>query len=572
MRTTKYLLSTQKEMPSGTDIISHQLMLRAGMIRKLASGIYTFLPTGLRVLKKIESIIREEMNNICAMEITMPFIQPAELWQKSGRWDNYGPELFRIVDRHDCHHVLAPTHEEVISMLIQREISSYKQLPLILYQIQTKFRDEIRPRFGIMRSREFVMKDAYSFHSSQECLKKTYEIMYRTYSKIFKRMGLIFKTVAAGTGIIGGNVSHEFQVIANNGENHITFSTESDYAANLELAEAVTLICKRSPPKQDMIQIDTPKTKTILSLVKIYGVSIEKIVKTVIVKASQESGYKLVALLLRGDHELNTRKAEKIDMVKSPLTFASEKEINDWIGCTTGSLGPINLPFPIIADRTVVNMSDFIAGANIDGKHYMGINWERDLQLPFVADLRKVAEGDPSPDGKGILKIVRGIEVGHIFQLGTKYSSVMKTSIQGEDGSNHIVNMGCYGIGITRVIAAAIEQNHDNKGIIWPIQLAPFEVAILPINMYKSLLVNKVTEKIYRLLIAKGIDVILDDRQERLGVMLADMELIGIPYIVIIGDRKLKHQELEYKIRNFPQIQTIKESEIVPFLLKACDK
>ncbi|WP_312242963.1 proline--tRNA ligase [Pantoea sp.] len=572
MRTTQYLLSTQKETPSEAEVISHQLMLRAGMIRKLASGLYTWLPTGVRVLKKVENIVREEMNNAGAIEISMPVVQPADLWQESGRWEQYGPELLRINDRNERPFVLGPTHEEVITDLIRNELSSYKQLPLNLFQIQTKFRDEVRPRFGVMRSREFIMKDAYSFHTSQESLQETYDAMYRAYSQSFTRMGLDFRAVQADTGSIGGSASHEFQVLAQNGEDDVIFSTESDYAANIELAEAVEPAGERPQPGQAMSQIDTPNAKTIAELVAQFNLPIEKTVKTLIVKATEESGHQLVALLVRGDHELNEVKAEKIDIVAAPLTFATEAEIRAAIGAGPGSLGPVGLNMPIVADRSVAKMSDFSAGANLDDKHYIGINWQRDLPLPRTADIRNVVEGDPSPDGKGTLQIKRGIEVGHIFQLGTKYSDAMKASVQGEDGRNQTLTMGCYGIGITRVVAAAIEQNHDERGIIWPAALAPFEVAILPMNMHKSFRVKEVAEELYATLRAKGIDVILDDRKERPGVMFADMELIGVPHTIVIGDRNLDNEEIEYKARRAGEKEMIKQSEIVDFLVKALNK
>ncbi|MDN4628180.1 proline--tRNA ligase [Erwinia sp. DT-104] len=572
MRTTQYLLSTQKETPADAEVISHQLMLRAGMIRKLASGLYTWLPTGLRVLKKVENIVREEMNNAGAIEISMPVVQPADLWQESGRWEQYGPELLRLVDRGDRPFVLGPTHEEVITDLIRNELSSYKQLPLNLFQIQTKFRDEVRPRFGVMRSREFIMKDAYSFHTSQESLQATYDDMYRAYSQSFARMGLDFRAVQADTGSIGGSASHEFQVLAESGEDDIVFSTGSDYAANIELAEAVAPAGSRADATQPMVEIDTPNAKTIAALVEQHKLPIEKTVKTLLVQATKESGHSLVALIVRGDHELNEIKAEKIDIVAAPLTFASEEEIRAATGAGPGSLGPVGLTLPIVVDRTVAMMSDFCAGANQDGKHLTGINWQRDLPLPRVADLRNVVEGDASPDGKGTLLIKRGIEVGHIFQLGTKYSEAMKASVQGEDGRNQVLTMGCYGIGITRIVAAAIEQNHDERGIIWPAALAPFQVAILPMNMHKSFRVKELAEELYAQLRAKGIDVILDDRKERPGVMFADMELIGVPHTVVIGDRNLDSEEVEYKSRRAGEKQMIKTGEILDFLLAEINK
>lgn len=567
MRTSQYLLSTLKETPADAEVISHQLMLRAGMIRKLASGLYTWLPTGVRVLKKVENIVREEMNNAGAIEVSMPVVQPVDLWQESGRWEQYGPELLRFVDRGERPFVLGPTHEEVITDLIRGEINSYKQLPLNFFQIQTKFRDEVRPRFGVMRAREFLMKDAYSFHTTQESLQETYDAMYAAYSKIFERMDLNFRAVLADTGSIGGSASHEFQVLADSGEDDIVFSTASDYAANIEFAEALAPSAPRAVATEDLRIIDTPNAKTIAELVEQFNLPIEKTVKTLMVHAHEESGHKLVALLVRGDHELNEIKAEKLPQVAKPLTFATEEEIRAIIGAGPGSLGPVNLPLPVVVDRSVAVMSDFGAGANIDGKHYFGINWERDLPLPQVADLRNVVEGDISPDGKGTLQIKRGIEVGHIFQLGTKYSEAMKATVQGEDGRNQVMTMGCYGIGVSRVVAAAIEQNHDERGIIWPDAIAPFQVAILPMNMHKSFRVQALAEELYATLRSHGIDVILDDRKERPGVMFADMELIGVPHNIVIGDRNLDSEEVEYKNRRAGEKQMIKTSEIIDFLL-----
>ncbi len=566
MRTSKYMLSTLKETPSDAEVISHQLMLRAGMIRKLASGLYTWLPTGLRVMKKVEKIVREEMDNAGAVEISMPVVQPADLWEESGRWEQYGPELLRIKDRNERPFVLGPTHEEVVTDLIRNELSSYKQLPLNLYQIQTKFRDEVRPRFGVMRSREFVMKDAYSFHTSQASLQETYDAMYQAYSQSFSRMGLDFRAVQADTGSIGGSASHEFQVLAKNGEDDVIFSDSSDYAANIELAEAVAPEGERPAATQEMTQVDTPDAKTIAELVEQFSLPVEKTVKTLLVKAAEESGHPLVALLVRGDHQLNEVKAEKLDVVAAPLCFATDEEIRQVVGAGAGSLGPVGLTIPVIADRTVAKMSDFSAGANIDGKHWFGINWGRDLPEARVADIRNVVEGDRSPDGQGVLQIKRGIEVGHIFQLGTKYSEALKATVQGEDGRNQTLTMGCYGIGITRVVAAAIEQNHDDRGIIWPDALAPFQVAILPMNMHKSFRVQQLAEALYDQLRAQGIDVILDDRKERPGVMFADMELIGVPHTIVIGDRNLDNGEIEYKHRRDAEKKMIKSDEIVSYL------
>ena len=569
MRTSQYLLSTLKETPADAEVISHQLMLRAGMIRKLASGLYTWLPTGLRVLKKVENIVREEMNNAGAIEVSMPVVQPADLWQESGRWEQYGPELLRFVDRGERPFVLGPTHEEVITDLIRNELNSYKQLPLNFFQIQTKFRDEVRPRFGVMRSREFLMKDAYSFHTSQESLQETYDAMYAAYSKIFSRMDLDFRAVQADTGSIGGSASHEFQVLAQSGEDDVIFSDSSDFAANIEFAEALAPKAPRAAATQEMTLVDTPNAKTIAELVEQFNLPIEKTVKTLLVKAEEGASAPLIALLVRGDHELNEVKAEKLPQVASPLTFATEEEIRAQVNAGPGSLGPVNLPIPVVIDRTVAAMSDFSAGANIDGKHYFGINWDRDVATPEVADIRNVVAGDPSPDGKGTLLIKRGIEVGHIFQLGTKYSEALNAAVQGEDGRNQILTMGCYGIGVTRVVAAAIEQNHDDRGIIWPDAIAPFQVAILPMNMHKSYRVQELAEKLYADLRAQGIEVLMDDRKERPGVMFADMELIGIPHTVVIGDRNLDNDDIEYKYRRSGEKQMIKTGDVLDYLVKA---
>ncbi|KJT80668.1 prolyl-tRNA ligase [Salmonella enterica subsp. enterica serovar Heidelberg str. 579083-10] len=499
----------------------------------------------------------------------MPVVQPADLWQESGRWEQYGPELLRFVDRGERPFVLGPTHEEVITDLVRNELSSYKQLPLNFFQIQTKFRDEVRPRFGVMRSREFLMKDAYSFHTSQESLQETYDAMYAAYSRIFSRMGLDFRAVQADTGSIGGNASHEFQVLAQSGEDDIVFSDVSDYAANIELAEAIAPQTPRAAATQEMTLVDTPNAKTIAELVEQFNLPIEKTVKTLLVKAVKDSKSPLVALLVRGDHELNEVKAEKLPHVASPLTFATEEEIRAVINAGPGSLGPVNMPIPVIIDRTVAAMSDFAAGANIDGKHYFGINWDRDVATPVVADIRNVVAGDPSPDGQGTLLIKRGIEVGHIFQLGTKYSEALKASVQGEDGRNQILTMGCYGIGVTRVVAAAIEQNFDERGIVWPDAIAPFQVAILPMNMHKSFRVQELAEKLYSELRAQGIEVLMDDRKERPGVMFADMELIGIPHTIVIGDRNLDNDDIEYKYRRSGEKSLIKTGDIVDYLVKA---
>ena len=565
MRTSKYLFSTLKETPAEAVVVSHQLMLRAGMIRPLASGLYNWLPTGLRVLKKVENIIRDEMNKSGAIEVEMPVVQPAELWQESGRWEQYGPELLRFEDRGNRNFVLGPTHEEVITDLVRREVSSYRQLPLNLYQIQTKFRDEVRPRFGVMRGREFLMKDAYSFHTSKESLQETYDVMYQTYSNIFSRLGLDFRAVQADTGSIGGSASHEFQVLANSGEDDVIFSTESDYAANIELAEAVA-VGERAAPTKAMELVDTPNAKTIAELVAQFNLPIEKTVKTLIVKGANEE-QPLAALIIRGDHELNEVKAEKLAEVASPLEFADEAAIKAKVGAGVGSLGPVNLNIPVIIDRSVAIMSDFSAGANIDGKHYFNINWERDVVLPKVADIRNVVEGDPSPDGKGTLLIKRGIEVGHIFQLGDKYSKSMNATVQGEDGRPMVLTMGCYGIGVTRVVAAAIEQHNDERGIIWPCdEMAPFTVAIVPMNMHKSESVQEFAEDLYRTLLTQGVEVIFDDRKERPGVMFADMELIGVPHMVVIGEKNLVNGEIEYKNRRTGEKQMIVKDQLLDFL------
>ena len=568
MRTSKYLLSTLKETPADAEVISHQLMLRAGMIRKVAAGLYTWLPTGYRVLKKVENIVREEMNKAGAIEVLMPVVQPADIWQESGRWEQYGPELLRIKDRGDRDFVLGPTHEEVITDLLRNEVSSYKQLPLNVYQIQTKFRDEVRPRFGVMRSREFIMKDAYSFHTSQESLQETYDDMYKAYSAVFTRAGLNFRAVRADTGSIGGNWSHEFQVLADSGEDDIVFSTESDYAANIEMAQALAPTQSRLAPTKAMELVDTPNAKTIDELVAQFNLPIEKTVKTLMVKATKESGHQLVALLVRGDHTLNEIKAEKIDIVASPLEFATEDEIRAIVNAGPGSLGPVNLDMPIIIDRDVAVMSDFSAGANIDHKHYFNINWDRDITLPRIEDIRNVVEGDISPDGKGTLQIKRGIEVGHIFQLGTKYSQAMKATVQGEDGQNHVMIMGCYGIGVSRIVAAAIEQCHDDRGIIWPDAIAPFSVAIIPMNMHKSEKVQATAEKLYADLQSAGIEVLFDDRKERPGVMFADAELIGIPHTFVIGERNLENGEVEYKHRAGGEKSLVKIDELMTFIKK----
>ena len=566
MRVSKLLLATLKESPSDAEVISHKLMLRAGMIRKLASGLYTWLPLGLRVLRKVENIVRQEMNNAGAQEVLMPATQPSELWKESGRWEQYGPELLRMKDRHGREFCFGPTHEEVITDMVRSELRSYKQLPANFYQIQTKFRDEIRPRFGIMRSREFLMKDAYSFHIDEPSLNETYKEMHASYCKIFDRIGLNYRPVQADTGSIGGSASHEFHVLADSGEDDIAFSNDSDYAANIEFAEAVAPAEKYPAAKQEMELVDTPKAKTINELVEQFNVKIEQTVKTLIVHADEESKQPLIALLVRGDHELNEIKAEKLPQIASPLCFATDDEIRKAIGAGPGSLGPVNLPIPCIVDRSVAVMSDFSAGANIEDKHYFAINWERDLALGEVADIRNVIEGDPSPDGKGTLAIKRGIEVGHIFQLGKKYSEALKATVLNDQGKATVMTMGCYGIGVSRVVAAAVEQNHDDKGIIWPEAIAPFQVVIIPMNMHKSDTLKPVAEKLYSDLKNLGIDVLFDDRKERAGIMFADMELIGIPHRIVLGERGLEKSMVEYKSRRDTENTDVALDDIVQFI------
>lgn len=563
MRASQLHLATLKETPADAEVVSHQLMLRAGMIRKLASGLYTWLPLGLRTLRKVERIVREEMDRAGAQELLMPSIQPGELWQESGRWEQYGPELLRVKDRHHRDFCVGPTHEEVITDLVRRELNSYKQLPVTFYQVQTKFRDEIRPRFGVMRGREFIMKDAYSFHLDQTSLEATYQTMFEAYSRIFTRLGLNFRPVIADTGSIGGEASHEFHVLAQSGEDAIVFSTESDYAANMEKAEALAPSTERAAPTKEMVQVDTPNSRTIEELVSNHNVPVTSTVKTLLVHGV-EGG--LVALLVRGDHELNEIKAAHLSEVADPLVMASDDEVRDAVGAGFGSLGPVGLKLPIIADRSVAVMSDFAAGANVDGKHLFGINWERDLPLPKVADIRNVVEGDASPDGKGTLSIARGIEVGHIFQLGDKYSKALNATVLNDQGQASIMTMGCYGIGISRVVAAAIEQNNDASGIIWPEALAPFTVAIVPMNAHRSERVREASEALYQQLIAAGFDVLLDDRDLRPGNKFADLELVGIPHRIVVGDRGLDQGALEYKGRRDEAPTMVPEQDIATFL------
>ncbi|GGZ65135.1 proline--tRNA ligase [Paraglaciecola chathamensis] len=568
MRTSQYLLSTQKETPADAEVISHQLMLRAGLVRKLASGLYTWLPTGLRVLNKVAQIVREEMDRAGSLEILMPVVQPADLWQESGRWDEYGPELLRVKDRHFRDFVLGPTHEEVVTALVKNEVSSYKQLPLNVYQIQTKFRDEVRPRFGVMRGREFTMKDAYSFHLSDECLNKTYDEMFAAYCRVFERINLEFRPVIADNGSIGGNASHEFHVLAESGEDDIAFSNASDYAANIEKAEAAAPQFDRPAPSAELTKVATPNAKTIEQVSALLSVPAQQSVKTLIVlgDADDKGQQGLVALVLRGDHQLNELKAEKLDGIFAPLTMASEAQIEEAIGCGIGSIGPVGLNIPVIADHSAAVLADFVCGANENDVHYSGANWERDAKEYQQADIRNVQAGDPSPDGKGTLEIKRGIEVGHIFQLGSKYSEALNCGVLDENGKHQVLNMGCYGIGVSRIVAAAIEQNHDKYGIIWPDAIAPFKVAIVPMNMHKSHRIQQVAEQMYAQLKAAGIEVLFDDRKERPGVMFNDMELVGIPHTIVIGERNLDEQKVEYKNRRNGEKQLIDIPQIADFI------
>jgi prolyl-tRNA synthetase len=563
MRTSQFPLNTVKETPADAEIVSHQLMIRAGLIRKLAAGLYNWLPLGLRVLRKVENVVREEMDRAGGLEVSMPVVQPAELWQDSGRWEVFGPELCRFQDRHHRDFCLGPTHEEIITDLVRNEIKSYKQVPVNYYQIQTKFRDEIRPRFGVMRAREFLMKDAYSFHMTQDSLNDTYEAMYGAYSRIFERLGLEFRAVLADTGAIGGSLSHEFHVLADSGEDAIAFSDQSDYAANVEMAEAVALKFPDEAPAE-LATVATPGQHSIDEVSAFLKVEPQRILKTLLVKGT-EGG--VVALLLRGDHELNPIKATKLPSVAYPLEFASDAEVREAASCAPGSVGPKGLTIPVIADRSAAELVNFVCGANVDGQHLTGVNWERDLPRHEVADLRLVDEGDVSPDGQGNLRIARGIEVGHIFQLGTKYSEAMQATVLNEDGKNQVLTMGCYGIGVSRVVAAAIEQNHDERGIIWPEALTPFQVALTPINMATSEKLQATAEHLYTTMKAAGLDVLFDDRKARPGVMFADMELIGIPHRIVISERLLETGRAEYKNRRDGEAIEIALEEVIPFLL-----
>ena len=571
MRASRFLFATLRETPNDAEVISHQLMLRAGMIRKLASGLYTWLPMGVRVLNKVEAIIHEEMNRAGSLEVLMPVTQPASLWEESGRFVQYGPELLRFKDRHNNDFVLGPTHEEVITDLARNELKSYKQLPANFYQVQTKFRDEIRPRFGVMRSREFIMKDAYSFHIDQDSLQETYDTMYDAYCRIFSRLGLDFRPVQADTGSIGGSGSHEFHVLASSGEDDIAFSTESDYAANVEMAEAV-LVGERAAATQELKLVDTPNQKTIADVSAFLNTDTKESVKALLVQgvAQEDGSVPVVALFLRGDHELNEIKAEKHAAIAAPLTFATEEQIAA-LGLTTGFIGPQGLVekgLTVIVDRAASVLSDFVAGANQANKHATGVNWERDAKFTEVYDLRNVVEGDVSPDGKGTLQIKRGIEVGHIFQLGKKYSEALGCKVLGKDGKPTVVTMGCYGIGVTRVVASAIEQNFDDKGIIWPLAIAPFEVAIVPMNAHKSPRTLEAAETLYAELQAAGYDVILDDRDERPGVKFSDLELNGIPHRIVIGEKGLDAGTFEYKGRADAESVNISKVELLAKIAK----
>ncbi|MBI4692633.1 MAG: proline--tRNA ligase [Gammaproteobacteria bacterium] len=563
MRISNLLLPTLRESPADAEVISHQLMLRAGMVRQLAAGIYTWLPLGLRVLRRVEAIVREEMDRSGAQELLMSGVLPAELWQESGRWEYYGPELLRLQDRHDRQFCLGPTHEEIITDLIRREIKSYKQLPANFYQIQTKFRDEVRPRFGIMRAREFLMKDAYSFHLTRESLEETYQEMYRAYSRIFDRVGLSWRAVLADTGNIGGSKSHEFHVLADSGEDLIAFNASGSFAANVELVPAPMPATARRAPGTALEVVETPSQHSIEEVSAFMKVAASQIVKTLVVEGEHGG---LVALCLRGDHDLNAIKAQALPGVHSPLRMAKAGEIERAIGCGPGSLGPIGLAIPVIVDHGAAVLADFVCGANKEGFHLRGVNWGRDLPEPQLADLRNVVAGEPSPDGDGALDIKRGIEVGHIFQLGTKYSEAMKATVLDEKGSASTMIMGCYGIGVSRIVAAAVEQNHDEKGIIWPASIAPFQVAVAPIHMHKSERLRQAAEEMYAELKAAGLDVLFYDKADRPGVMFADLELIGIPCRIVMSDRGLDAGTVEFKGRTDDAAQDIPRAEALAVL------
>ncbi len=568
MRASRFLIATQKETPSDAEVISHQLMIRAGLIRKLASGLYNWMPMGLRVLRKVENIVREEMNEAGAQELLMPVVQPAELWEQSGRWQEYGGELLRIKDRHDRDFCLGPTHEEVITDLVSNEINSYKQLPANFYQIQTKFRDERRPRFGVMRAREFLMKDAYSFHIDQASLDETYDIMYDTYIRIFNRIGLDFRPVQADSGSIGGNSSHEFHVLASSGEDDIAFSTEGGFAANIEMAEALAPAGDRAAPSAELEKVATPDMKTIDDVANFLNVAPQQTIKTLLVMGESEDddNKEIIALVLRGDHTLNEIKAEKIEGIANPLTFIGEDLVEEASGAPAGSIGPVGLKLRTIVDRSAAHLANFVCGANEADHHLINVNWERDVALTEVADLRNIVEGDASPDGKGTIEIKRGIEVGHIFKLGDKYSQAMNATVLDQNGKARAVEMGCYGIGVSRIVASAIEQNHDDNGIIWPTSIAPFQLALVPLNMHKSEAVAEKTEALYTELKNLGVDVLMDDRNERPGFKFADMELVGIPHRLVISDRGIKNGTLEYKGRSDSDNQDIAIDDAIQFI------
>ncbi len=564
MKASQTFLATLKEAPADAEVVSHQLMVRAGLIRKLSAGIYNYLPLGLKVIRKVENIIREEMNRAGAIELLMPIVQPAELWQETGRWEKMGPELLRIKDRHERDFLIQPTSEEVITDLARTEIKSYKQLPINFYQIQTKFRDERRPRFGIMRGREFSMKDAYSFDRDHDGLKRSYALMFDAYVRIFKRMGLTFRAVTADNGAIGGSGSQEFHVIADTGEDAIVYCPNSDYAANLEAAESLSLVTKRDAPKEVMKKVSTPEQKRCEDVARFLKISLTQTIKSLVLAVDQEHGpATLFMLLLRGDHELNEIKASKVPGLTA-FRFASDEEVKAACHSPVGYLGPVGLSsnVQIVADRTVANMSDFVCGANEAGYHLTGVNWGRDLPEPIIADIRNAVAGDPSPDGKGVVDICRGIEVGHVFQLGTRYSEAMKCTYLDENGKSQPMVMGCYGIGVTRLLGAAIEQGHDEKGILWPISMAPFELVICPVGYDKSELVRQAADDLHQQLQNAGIDVVLDDRGERPGAMFADWELIGATYRVVIGERSLKEGNVEFQGRRESTAQLVPVNEI----------
>ena len=560
MKASQFFISTLKEAPAEAALPSHKLMLRAGLIKANASGLYTWMPMGLRVLRKVEHIVREEMNRASAIELLMPVIQPADLWKESGRWDFYGDELLRITDRHDNEFCFSPTCEEMITDIVRKEINSYKQLPKNFYHINTKFRDERRPRFGVMRAREFVMKDAYSFHADFASLQETYQAMYDAYCRVFGRLGLNFRPVAADTGSIGGTGSHEFQVLAESGEDVIAYSDASDYAANVELAQTLPLSGSRAAAQNNLEKVHTPEVKTIAQLVDFLQIPVETTLKSIVVEGENEG--ELVLLLLRGDHDFNDIKAEKLAGVKSPLTMAQPEHILAAFGANGGSLGPIGFKGRVYADFATEKGADWVIGANEDGYHYTGFNFGRDAAEPEFADIRNVVAGDPSPCGKGSLQLARGIEVGHVFQLRDKYSAALNASFLDNNGKSQIMEMGCYGIGITRVVAAAIEQNHDERGIIWTDAMAPFAAVIVPMNYKKSEAVREAADKIYADLLAAGVDVLLDDRDERAGVLLADSELLGIPHRIVIGDRGLKEGNVEYARRTDSEAQSVPVGDI----------